>query len=116
MTDLQALKLDIIALLQLSRDAIHMHIGFAVFMAMALITRGRTSVWWAFLAAVLSAVGLEVLDLRDDLASRGYMRWSESLHDVLNTLFWPLILAWLGHVGILRIRPDRPPDDGASIG
>jgi hypothetical protein len=87
----QNLKLIILDVLSLSKDAIHIHIGLLVFfLAVVLWRRGRFDVL-AVLPVLLVAGAMEVLDLRDDLGSLGYMRWSASLHDLINTVFWPTL-------------------------
>ncbi|OKY26603.1 hypothetical protein [Thalassotalea sp. PP2-459] len=85
----QGLKLTILEFLSLSKDAIHIHIGLLVFfLAVLLWRRGRPDIL-ALLPVFVIAGGMEVLDLQDDWASLGYMRWSASLHDLINTIFWP---------------------------
>ena len=96
----QNLKLIILDVLNLSKDAIHMHLGLLVFfLAVVLWRRGRFDVL-ALLPVFMVASAMEILDLHDDLVSLGYMRWSASLHDLINTLFWPTIIVilskWLG--------------------
>jgi hypothetical protein len=100
MSDFQRLKLVILDLVDLSKDAAHMHVGLLVFVGVLLLLRGRRSPWLAWLAAAGVAVGLEALDLRDDVRSLGRPRWGASLHDVVNTLVWPTVLAVL-----VRLRP-----------
>ena len=88
----QNLKLIILDVLSLSKDAIHIHIGLLVFfLAVVLWRRGQLDIL-ALLPVFLVAGGMEVLDLRDDLESLGYMRWSASLHDLINTVFWPTLI------------------------
>jgi hypothetical protein len=95
MSDFQQLKLRILDLVGLSKDAVHMHLGLLVFVAILVIARGRKALWLAWLGAAAVALGIEILDLRDDRAHFGRFRWAGSLHDVLNTLLWPTILALL---------------------
>ncbi len=91
----QNLKLVILDVLSLSKDAIHIHIGLLVFfLAIVLWRRGQHDIL-ALLPVFLVAGGMEVLDLRDDLGSLGYMRWSASLHDLINTTFWPTLVVVL---------------------
>jgi hypothetical protein len=45
----------------------------------------------SLLPVFIVAGAMEFLDLRDDLTSLGYMRWSASGHDLINTIFWPTI-------------------------
>ncbi len=96
----QNLKLIILEVLSLSKDAIHIHVGLLVFfLAVVLWRRGRFDVL-ALFSVFFVAITMEILDLHDDLGSLGYMRWSASLHDLINTLFWPTLVVilrkWLG--------------------
>ncbi|KRW66096.1 hypothetical protein AO741_12720 [Pseudomonas sp. TTU2014-105ASC] len=85
----QSFKLIILDVLTLSKDAIHVHVGLLVFfLAVFIWRRGKIDIL-ALFPVFLAAGGMEVLDLRDDLRSLGYMRWSASLHDFINTVFWP---------------------------
>ncbi len=88
----QNFKLVILDVLSLSRDAIHIHIGLLIFfLTVVLWRRGQPDIL-ALLPVFLVAGGMEVLDLRDDFGSLGYMRWSASLHDLINTTFWPILI------------------------
>ncbi len=91
----QAIKLAIVGATGLSKDALHMHVGLAVYCAAALALRGRARPVMPFLAVVLLACLGELLDMRDDLLSLGHWRWAASLHDVINTSFWPAVLCLL---------------------
>jgi hypothetical protein len=46
------------------------------------------------------AVCGELVDLADDLVTLGHWRWHASLHDIVNTSFWPAVLTALS-----RLRP-----------
>ncbi|ASF49184.1 hypothetical protein Q7A_03195 [Methylophaga nitratireducenticrescens] len=81
------MKLTILDVLGLSKDAIHIHVGLLVFfLAVVLWRRGRFDVL-ALFPVFFVAITMEILDLHDDLGSLGYMRWSASLHDLINTFF-----------------------------
>ena len=88
----QSLKLWIISVVDLSKDALHIHVGLVVFVFCLWIFRKKKALALPCLVACLTAMGLEVLDMKDDLASLGYWRWRASLHDILNTSFWPVCL------------------------
>lgn len=96
----QSIKLAIVAATGLSKDALHIYVGLAVFLAMATVLRKplRSIVPWLVVVAI--AIAGEVLDMRDDVASLGYWRWSASLHDMLNTIFWPTVLFLLAKFDI----------------
>ena len=88
----QNLKLIVLDVLSLSKDAVHIHIGLLVFfLTVVLWRRGQLDIL-ALLPVFLVAGAMEVLDLRDDLGSLGYMRWSASIHDLVNTVFWPTLV------------------------
>jgi len=88
----QAAKLVLESTLGLSRDALHVHVGLAVFIVAALILRKPPHSSIPLAAVFLAAVMGEGLDMRDDLRSLGYWRWKDSVGDVANTVFWPLVL------------------------
>ena len=94
MSTVQSIKLAVEEAAKLSRDALHIYVGLAVFLAVAAISRRslRSIVPW--LVVLVVTVAGELGDMIDDLSSLGYWQWEASLHDVLNTLFWPTVL-WL---------------------
>ena len=102
-TTFQSIKLAIIAASQLSRDALHVYVGLGTFLAAAMLFRRSIRSFLPLLAVLVVALLVEAVDLRDDLVTRGHMRWLASTHDLLNTLFWPTVLLllarhtrWLG--------------------
>ncbi|MBU3003244.1 hypothetical protein [Paraglaciecola arctica] len=91
----QTLKLQIVELLSLSKDAIHIHIGMSVFI-LAVVVWGKGKITFKCLIPLcIVALGLEVMDLTDDFNSVGYLRWANSLHDFINTVLWPVIIVVL---------------------
>ena len=95
----QALKLTLVQSIGLSKDALHIYIGLFVFVIVSVAQRGKKASAYPLLWVAIVAVSGELLDMRDDLRSLGYWRWSASLHDFVNTAFWPLVLTVL-----LRLR------------
>jgi hypothetical protein len=47
------------------------------------------------LPVFIAALGMKIMDLYDDYNSLGYFRWSNSLHDFINTSLWPCIIVVL---------------------
>ncbi len=88
----QALKLEIVLATDLSRDALHIHVGLAAMIGTALILRKSLGSLLPWLAAAVAASAGEALDMWDDLESLGRWRWDAGLHDLVNTIFWPTIL------------------------
>lgn len=98
----QDLKLAMIGLTGLSRDALHVYIGLLVFLGVALLLRRPLRSWLPLAAVVIVALGAELLDLRNDLALHGRLRFGESTHDLVNTAFWPAVLMLLARLGLVR--------------
>ena len=91
----QHLKLWLMPQLGLSKDAIHIYVGFACLLISVLVLRLPLSSWKALVLGLVVAVIMESLDLRDDLASFGHFRWAASLKDLFNTNLIPLLLVLL---------------------
>jgi len=100
----QAAKLVLESTLGLSKDALHVHVGLSVFILVALVLRKPPHSMIPLAAVFLAAFMGEALDMRDDLRSLGYWRWQASLGDVVNTVFWPLVLWALSWWGVARKR------------
>ncbi len=94
MSPFQSFKHDVVQFAALSKDALHVYVGLVVFLVVVAFARKGLKSGWALLAVVGVAVVGELLDLRDEMRSRDHMNWAASLHDLLNTCFWPLLL-WL---------------------
>jgi hypothetical protein len=89
----QSVKLTIVEVSHLSKDALHIYLGLGVFVVTALVFRKRIqSSLVPWLAVLLVASLGEIVDMHDDIKTLGYWRWAASLHDVLNTMFWPTVL------------------------
>jgi hypothetical protein len=94
MSAFQSMKHEIVHVASLSKDALHIYVGIGVFLVCAAFSsKGLRSVFPILVVVALAVLG-EALDARDDLRKFGHWRYFSSLHDFLNTLFWPLVL-WL---------------------
>jgi hypothetical protein len=91
----QALKLAIVSATGLDKDALHIYVGLVVFFTVAALFKRplRSQVPWLVVLAV--AIVGEFFDMRDDIASLGHWRWKASLHDIVNTQFWPAVIMLL---------------------
>lgn len=91
----QTVKLAVVGATGLSKDALHVYVGLAAYLLASLLWRKRLGFPLPLVIVVLFACSGEALDMRDDLRSLGHWRWRASLHDVINTSFWPLLLSGL---------------------
>jgi hypothetical protein len=119
-TDFQSAKLMLIGGTGLGKDALHVHFGLAVFVAVRLLWRWRFGWLLAWLAALTVTLGGEWLDVRGEALAGALQPDSAHWHDVWNTMLWPTVLAVLGRWLQPRARdavpagPERP-DDGSHV-
>ena len=96
------MKIHVLNAVDLSRDAIHIYVGITVLLLFVIIfQKGRFSVV-SLIPVFVVAIIMEVFDLYDDSRTFGYLRWDASLHDVINTVFWPAILVFLARFKVLK--------------
>ena len=89
------MKIHVLNAVDLSRDAIHIYVGITVLLLFVIIfQKGRFSVV-SLIPVFVVAIIMEIFDLYDDSRTFGYVRWDASLHDVVNTVFWPVILVFV---------------------
>ncbi len=88
----QMIKLAIVATFGLSKDALHIYVGLTVFLVSAMLLKKPLRSIGPWLAVLAIAITGELLDMRDDILSLGHWRYMASMHDIINTLFWPTIL------------------------
>lgn len=107
-------KIWILAASGLSRDALHIYFGLAIFVAARLLLRGPQSSLWALALVFAAALGGEALDHLYELSRPMRCDRSGHIQDLWNTGFWPLVLALLESIrprrsraGAKRIRRGR---------
>jgi hypothetical protein len=88
----QLLKLWLLAALPLTKDAIHVYIGFLCLLVALIVLRRRLTSYWALVPGLLVSVTMEIFDLRD-----GY-GWTASIHDLINTNLMPFVLVTLARL------------------
>jgi hypothetical protein len=94
MSAFQSMKHEIVQFASLSKDALHVYVGMGIYLiGSALAQKGLRSAFALLLVLCLGVIG-ELLDGRDDIRLHGHWRVMASLHDLVNTVFWPLAL-WL---------------------
>jgi hypothetical protein len=91
-SDYQIFKLWWLAVLPLTKDAIHVYIGFLCLLIALIVFRRRLTSYWAVVPGLVVSVLMEILDLRD-----GY-NWIASAKDLVNTNLIPLVLVTLARL------------------
>ncbi len=112
------LKLWLLELFNLSRDALHIHIGLAVFLGLWLIFGRRRAGLLAWLVVLGMTVYGEMLDHANEPPNPPDYMEDEHRRDLINTMVWPTILLILGWFMLGRRKQDEAsanlPDDEAS--
>ena len=106
MSDYQSFKLLLLDFLPLSKDAVHVYIGLTVLLVWVAGLR-RPLEWTSLVPVFAVALLMETVDLMDDLRWLGHPRWSASLHDLVNTTFWPVVLVFAARLGWLQSKRGR---------
>jgi len=96
-SDYQIFKLWVLAVIPLTKDAIHVYIGFLCLLVGLVVFRRRLSSYQALIPGLVVSLLLEVLDLRD-----GYSV-SASLHDIVNTNLMPVVLVTLARLQAFNV-------------
>lgn len=90
----QQLKIYITNFTELSRDALHIYAGLTLFFIVAFFHHRQLKSKWAIWTVLIVAVTAELFDAHDDFINYGMWHIGASLHDIINTIFWPLVI-WL---------------------
>lgn len=93
----QLLKLWLLAALPLTKDAIHVYIGFLCLLVALVVLRRRLTSYWALVPGIVVSVTMEIFDLRD-----GY-GWTASVHDLINTNLMPFVLVTLARLQTFNV-------------
>src|SRR3569832_603480 len=95
----QTIKMAVSSTVGLSYDGLHVYVSLMVFFMAARILNKPLHSPMPWLAVLLIAIAGEVLDRRDDFNQLHHWRWEASLHDIVNTLFWPSIILLMARYG-----------------
>ena len=95
-SDYQDFKLLWLSVLPLSKDAIHVYIGFLAFLVSLILLRLRITSYAALLLGLAVSLAMEVFDLRDGFS------WGESVKDLVNTNLIPFVLVQIARWRLIR--------------
>lgn len=104
----QSLKLRVLSIMPLAKDAFHVYIGFGCYAGTILLFRLPLASGRALVPGFLVSLGMEYFDLRDNWRAHGRLLWADSLKDIVNTNLIPLAV-----VLVARLRASGPPRHGA---
>ena len=98
----QRIKLLVLSILPLTKDAIHVYVGCACLLATAALLRWPLSSYRVLVPGLLLSLAMEVVDLRDGRRQEK-VHWVGSAHDLVNTNLIPLAIVLLARKRRLRI-------------
>jgi hypothetical protein len=101
-SDYQLLKLRVLDAVPVAKDAAHIYVGVACLLLALLVFRVPLRSWRALIPGAIATVVMEALDLRDNFADFGRLRWAASLRDVVNTNLVPFVLVFVARRGWLK--------------
>lgn len=87
-----ALKTELSELLGITKDALHIHIGLAIFLGVALVFRRSLASWIPWLALLAFELANELMDIFHLHKGAIGFEMGDSLKDILNTMFWPTVV------------------------
>ena len=91
----QSIKQTVLTISGLSKDAIHLYVGMAVFSVWVVLFKKAIRSFKSLLPVIAVALLMESIDIWDNFHTIGKLRLLASLHDILNTVFWPLMMVLL---------------------
>ncbi len=89
-------KSSLVASTELSKDALHIYFGLALFVAVRLLWRWRGGWLVAWCAVLAMACGGEWLDITAEASRSAIQPDAAHWHDIWNTMFWPTVLLLVG--------------------
>ena len=95
------LKELLVLLSGLTRDSLHIQIGLAAFFICAWVLRVPLSNWKPLALVFVLELINELLDIRRNLMLYSHVGWRDSLHDIVNTAFWPTLIFVMVRYGIV---------------
>ena len=99
----QQLKGQILSVVGLSKDSVHLYIGIGCFLLSILVLRFAPTAYRSLALGLLVSFAMEALDLRDNMRYPETTRALASLHDLANTNLLPYLI-----VVSLRLRLGAP--------
>lgn len=76
----------------LSSDALLIYAGLIIYFVVATMHKRQLKSNIAIITTVVFAFTIEIFNARADIFGRGYWRIWESIHSIVNMIFWPYVI------------------------
>ena len=86
------LKTQLSEFLGITKDALHVHMGLAIFVGVALVFRRSLASWIPWLALLAFELGNELMDMFYFHPAYIGFDLGDSPKDIVNTMFWPTVV------------------------
>ena len=106
---LNSLKTALSQTVGLSKDALHVHLGLAIFLAAVVLLRTSLGSWNPWLVLLAFEFANEAIDLLHEHDGARALDFVEAAKDIVNTMFWPTVV-----VLFARYRPQVGSSEGAG--
>ena len=106
-SEYQLLKRQILEVLPLSKDAIHIYIGVACLGLSIFVLRMAPGAWRALVLGFAASLVMEALDLRDNVHYPTTVRIVESARDLINTNLSPFLFVLATRMRLGKPAPAR---------
>ena len=103
MISYQDAKVALVELTHISKDALHIHFGLAIFIAAHLVLRRRVGSVWPWLIVLALCLANETIDVLSNLPrlpTQGPL--PDHLRDIFNTMAWPTLIVLWGRFRLWR--------------
>jgi hypothetical protein len=97
-----ALKTDVATLLGISKDALHIHLGLFLFVALVLLLRRSPAHPLPWLIVLGFEVVNEVFDIFHWHSGAWSIQLGDSVQDLINTMWWPTVALLLARWDLRR--------------
>ena len=104
MSAFQNAKIWLSQVLGLPKDALHIYVGFVVFLTVAIVARRPLRSPVPLGAVLAAALAGEIWDIVETIQLGQRVHWWRNWHDVWNTCFWPTVIFLLArYTRLLRL-------------
>ncbi|OYY67940.1 hypothetical protein [Sphingomonas sp. 28-63-12] len=104
MSPFQDMKLWLVGLTGLAKDALHIYVALSLFFGSALLFKWPLTSWRPWLVVLAAALLGEAWDIADLRVISVPLDLGGNWHDIWNTLFWPSMILLLARTTRLFVR------------
>ena len=106
-----AIKTDLAMFLGISKDALHIHIGLALFFGLVLLLRPRPNSLLPWLGVLAFEIANELFDIFHWYNGRFSFEIGDAFKDIVNTMLWPTVaMVTIRVLAARRLKREAQPE------